>query len=110
MAIVEEDMPDIKKLLAELFGAYILLTIGGFAIVSTALGVDGSLVIPLGFGLGLLIGLYMFGEVSGGHYNPAVSVAALLDARIGVAHVRWVHCCSDHRFHSRWLHDCLDIR
>jgi aquaporin Z len=85
MAIVEEDMPDIKKLLAELFGAYILLTIGGFAIVSTALGVDGSLVIPLGFGLGLLIGLYMFGEVSGGHYNPAVSVAALLDARIGVA-------------------------
>ena len=25
-------MPDIKKLLAELFGSYILLTIGGFAI------------------------------------------------------------------------------
>jgi aquaporin Z len=85
MPIVEEDMPDIKKLLAELFGSYILLTIGGFAIVSTALGVDGSLVIPLGFGLGLLIGLYMFGEVSGGHYNPAVSLGALLDGRIGVA-------------------------
>lgn len=77
-------MTDTKKLLAELFGSYILLTIGGFAIVSTALGVDGSLVIPLGFGLGLLIGLYMFGEVSGGHYNPAVSLAALLDGRIDV--------------------------
>jgi aquaporin Z len=77
-------MSDAKKLLAELLGSYILLTIGGFAIVSTALGVDGSVVIPLGFGLGLLIGLYMFGEVSGGHYNPAVSLGALLDARIGV--------------------------
>jgi aquaporin Z len=85
MAIVEEDMPDIKKLLAELFGSYILLTIGGFAIVSTALGVDGSLVIPLGFGLGLLIGLYMFGEVSGGYYNPAVTLGGLLDGRMGVA-------------------------
>lgn len=78
-------MPDIKKLLAEIFGSYILLTIGGFAIVSTALGVDGSVVIPLGFGLGLMIGLYMFGEVSGGHYNPAVSLGALLDGRINVA-------------------------
>lgn len=77
-------MPDTKKLLAELFGSYILLTIGGFAIVSTALGVDGSVVIPLGFGLGLMIGLYMFGEVSGGHYNPAVSLGALLDGRIDV--------------------------
>jgi aquaporin NIP len=77
-------VPDYRKLIAELLGSYILLTIGGFAIVSTALGVDGSLVIPLGFGLGLLIGLYMFGEVSGGHYNPAVSLAALLDARIDV--------------------------
>lgn len=77
-------MADTKKLLAELLGSYILLTIGGFAIVSTALGVDGSVVIPLGFGLGLMIGLYMFGEVSGGHYNPAVSLGALLDRRIDV--------------------------
>ncbi|GMQ94031.1 MAG: aquaporin [Acidimicrobiia bacterium] len=77
-------MPDTKKLLAELFGSYILLAIGGFAIVSTALGIDGSVVIPLGFGLGLMIGLYMFGEISGGHYNPAVSLGALLDGRIDV--------------------------
>ena len=78
-------MGDIKKLLAELFGSYILLAIGGFAIVSTALGAERSLVIPLGFGLGLLVALYMFGEVSGGHYNPAVSLAALLDGRVDVA-------------------------
>ena len=77
-------MPDYKKLLAELLGSYVLLTIGGFAIVSTAAGIHASLAIPLGFGLGLLVALYMFGEVSGGHYNPVVSLAVLLDARINV--------------------------
>ena len=38
--------------------------------------------IALGFGLALLIGLYAFGEVSGGHFNPAVSLAMFLDRRI----------------------------
>lgn len=77
-------MPDTKKLLAELFGSFILLSLGGFAVASTATGVDGSVVIPLGFGLGLMVGLYYFGEISGGHYNPAVSLAALLDKRIDI--------------------------
>ena len=38
--------------------------------------------IALGFGLALLVGLYAFGEVSGGHFNPAVSLAMFLDRRL----------------------------
>ncbi|MEN8041975.1 MAG: aquaporin, partial [Actinomycetota bacterium] len=76
-------MTDVRRFLAELFGSFILLALGGFAVASTATGVDGSIVVPLGFGLGLIVGLYYFGEISGGHYNPAVSLAALLDRRIG---------------------------
>ena len=38
-----------------------------------------------GFGFALLAALYAFGEVSGGHFNPAVSLAAYLDRRINVA-------------------------
>ena len=38
--------------------------------------------IALGFGLALLAGLYAFGEVSGGHFNPAVSIAMFLDQRL----------------------------
>lgn len=75
-----------RKLLAEFLGAYILVTGASFAIFAAndPTGPEGSpvLVIALGFGLALLIGLYAFGEVSGGHFNPAVSLAAFLDRRL----------------------------
>ncbi len=72
----------VRRLLAELLGAFFLLFIGGLAILSSG----GSLVvIAFGFGLALLAGLYAFGEISGGHYNPAVSLGALLDNRLDVA-------------------------
>ncbi|MEN8239667.1 MAG: aquaporin [Actinomycetota bacterium] len=88
-------MPAIRKLIAEFLGAYVLLGMGGFAIFAAnrgnGVGADGPLpqgtpvlVIALGFGLALLVGLYAFGEVSGGHYNPAVSLGVLLDGRIDV--------------------------
>src|SRR3954453_15562410 len=41
-------------------------------------------VVPLGFGLALLAAIFAVGDVSGGHFNPAVTLAALLDRRIGV--------------------------
>lgn len=78
-----------RKLVAELLGSFVLLLIGGFAIFAAniapgASGPQGTplLLIAFGFGLALLVGLYAFGEVSGGHYNPAVSLAMLIDGRI----------------------------
>ncbi len=78
-----------RKLVAELLGSYALLTFGGLAIFAAngageVIPGQGSplIVIALGFGLALLIGLYSFGEVSGGHFNPAVSLGALIDKRI----------------------------
>jgi aquaporin Z len=38
-------------------------------------------VVPFGFGLGLLAALSVAGHVSGGHFNPAVTLAAVLDRR-----------------------------
>lgn len=74
----------VRALLAEFLGVFFLLFIGGLAIFSGRVAVpDASLiVIAFGFGLALLAGLFAFGEVSGGHFNPAVSLAALLDSRI----------------------------
>jgi aquaporin Z len=72
-----------QKYLAEALGTFALVGIGSFAIVSASVGDSlGIVSIALGFGLALLVGLYAFGEVSGGHFNPAVSLAAFLDRRI----------------------------
>jgi len=79
-----------QKYLAEFFGTAILVGMGSFGILS-AVGVDGGLstagmvVIALAFGMALLAGLYAFGETSGGHFNPAVTLAALADGRINLS-------------------------
>ena len=40
------------------------------------------LVIPFSFGLGLMAAIAIGGQASGGHFNPAVTLAALFDGRI----------------------------
>ncbi len=87
-------MPAIgKKLAAELLGAFVLVIFGSFSIFAANFGnanADGVpmpqgtpvLIIAFGFGLGLLVALYAFGEVSGGHFNPAVSLSMWVDGRL----------------------------
>jgi aquaporin Z len=60
------------KYLTEFIGTlFLVLTIG---LTVTA----GSEFAPLAIGLSLMIMVYAGGHVSGGHYNPAVSLAAML--------------------------------
>ena len=68
-----------QKNLAELFGTFILVFVGATAIVG--FGVSAA---PFAFGLGLLGALYAFGETSGGHFNPIVSLVMFLDRRMSV--------------------------
>lgn len=72
-----------QKYLAEALGTLILVGIGTGTILAT-LSTQTALqaAVPLGFGLALLVALYAVGEVSGGHFNPAVSLGAFLDRRI----------------------------
>lgn len=74
-----------RKYAAEFLGAFILVFGGSLAILAVN-ETSGPLmaVVPFGFGLSLLAGVAAFGHVSGGHFNPAVSIAALLDRRIDV--------------------------
>jgi aquaporin Z len=71
-----------QKYAAEFFGTFILVGGGTGAVIGAGLGQEGVLAVSLGFGLSLMVALYAFAGISGGHFNPAVSLAALLDRRI----------------------------
>ena len=74
---------DARKYLAELVGTFILVVVGSMTIVAAkAASAPILVVVPFGFGLGLLAAIQTAGYVSGGHFNPAVTLAALLDRRI----------------------------
>jgi len=74
---------DARKYGAELVGTFILVSVGSLSIAAaSAMNVSPLLVAPFGFGLGLLAAIQAVGHVSGGHFNPAVTLGALLDRRI----------------------------
>ncbi|HEX8025950.1 MAG TPA: aquaporin [Candidatus Limnocylindrales bacterium] len=70
---------------AEIVGTFILVGFGSLSVISAgATSLPAPLVVPFGFGLALLAGIVIFGHVSGAHFNPAVTLAALFDGRIGL--------------------------
>jgi aquaporin Z len=72
-----------KRYAAEFLGTFVLVFMGTASVVGAVrFGVNPLLVAPFAFGLALLAGLYAFSEVSGGHYNPAVSLGLYLDGRL----------------------------
>lgn len=74
----------VQRLASELLGTYVLVLGGTAAIVSAAAGgaPTNIVIVAFAFGLALMAALYAFGEISGGHYNPAVSLAMTFDGRM----------------------------
>lgn len=81
------DKSFMKKCIAEAIGTMFLMLIGvGAAIVLTYANllnpVGFTAAVALAFGLGIVALAYSIGNISGGHVNPAVSLAMWIDKRI----------------------------
>jgi aquaporin Z len=69
----------VPKLAAEAIGTFILIVFG----VGTAVTSGGDIAaIGLAFGVAIIIGVYAFGRLSGGHFNPAVTMGAAISGRM----------------------------
>jgi aquaporin Z len=67
-----------RKYAVELIGSFFLVfTVGASAF-------SGSAFTPLAAGAVLMVMIYAGGHISGGHYNPAVTLAVLMRGRIGL--------------------------
>jgi aquaporin Z len=67
-----------RKYATEFIGAFFLT----FAVAMAALA--GSMFAPLAAGVTLMVMIYAGGHISGGHFNPAVTIAVLVRGRIDI--------------------------
>jgi aquaporin Z len=77
-------MESFKKYLAELIGTMVLVLFGCGAAAFSSILELGQLGIAFSFGLVIVAMAYAIGPISGCHINPAVSIAMLINKRIGV--------------------------
>jgi aquaporin Z len=77
------------RLGVEALGSFLLIFAGlGIALFNGA-GNQTSVPVGFGFGLALMAALIAFGHISGGHFNPVISVAAALAGRIKWLDTLW---------------------
>ena len=73
----------VNKYLAEFLGTFVLVFFGSMGILSVggAVGAAEIVAISFAFGLALLAGIWAVAHISGAHFNPAVTLAMLVDGR-----------------------------
>ncbi|MBA2242901.1 MAG: aquaporin [Chthoniobacterales bacterium] len=72
-----------NKYIAEFIGTFFLvLTIG-----CTGIGAGSSVIAPLAIGAALMVMVFAGGHISGGHYNPAVTLGVLIRGKVKAADV-----------------------
>lgn len=81
----------IQKMAAEVIGTFILVFIGCGSVIAVVAGAGHAerptwglevVAVGLAFGIAVVMGAYTFGRISGGHFNPAVTLGVATAGRI----------------------------
>jgi len=81
-----------KRCLVEFIGTFFLVLTIGCTVINPGAGV----IAPLAIGLALAVMVYAGGHISGGHYNPAVTLGVYMRGGFGIVDVipYWVSQCA----------------
>jgi MIP family channel proteins len=80
----------VREFLAEFVGTFVLALLGGSTIAETNTSRDGfkeTFAINWSWGVGVMMGVLIAGQVTGGHLNPAVTLALAIAGRLPWAKV-----------------------
>ncbi|QDV35252.1 MIP/aquaporin family protein [Tautonia plasticadhaerens] len=75
------------KLIVEFIGTFFLVFTIGQTVVGAEAGSAAAALAPLAIGSALMVMVYAGGHVSGGHYNPAVTLGVMLRGKCAPAEV-----------------------
>ncbi|XP_028304599.1 aquaporin-9a isoform X2 [Gouania willdenowi] len=76
-----------KEFLAEMLGTFVLVVFGCGSVAQSVLSrntLGEPLTVHIGFSVGLIMAVYVAGGVSGGHVNPAVSLAMVVLGKLKI--------------------------
>ncbi|XP_076853377.1 aquaporin-9b [Brachyhypopomus gauderio] len=77
----------IRQFLAEFLGTFVLILFGCGSVAQAVLSrrtLGEPLTIHIGFSMGVMLAIYVAGGVSGGHVNPAISLAMVVLGKLPV--------------------------
>lgn len=72
-----------KKFIVELIGTFFLV----FTVATCVINPSAGVIAPIAIGFSLMIMVFAGGHISGGHYNPAVTVAVAIRGRLPASEV-----------------------
>jgi len=75
-------MNDFRRYVVEFIGTFFLV----FTVALSAILPGNGIIAPIAIGFILMVMVYAGGYISGGHYNPAVSLAATIRGALSVKH------------------------
>jgi aquaporin Z len=80
------------KYVVEFIGTFFLVFTVGMTVLGASPDAAGTALAPLAIGSSLMVMIYAGGHISGGHYNPAVTLAVWVRGRIAMldALIYWV--------------------